>query len=460
MSVVWKLEYNGETRPLAQWGLDNAVLDFGNQVRDTLTLRVAGEGATAAPRFAFEGKVVLWRDNVRWFTGWIATQPKIEGASGARRDYVAAGPWYWLETIIYQQPHWVLVDPNAEALGYASLFVSKLVLFQSATGASSDAGEQAQDVVDYAIFKTTQYNNGEPLFARADFTDLVANAPWERGLDLNCAETLRRCVRWIRDAVAYWDYTPEIPVLHIERRASLTPAVIDLDNDGIVGECAAGPRYDLVPRGVLLRFQRTITNPETGNQWTEFVTQTAGTADGGPRCISATLSLAGSGDGAEPVPSNLATDYYNSLATLPWEGSIVLREADPTGLLAVGNVLNIEGGETEWETMAAVIQSVKIDIVGRTTQARFGPADQLGPQEFLDQVRFQRGEPAGGGAGGRFDGTPENPQPPSQNPPSPPGGPPGGPSGPPTRERKIKLCDEEGNEEEFVIRGYKSNLQG
>jgi hypothetical protein len=455
MSVVWKLEYNGEVRPLRQWGLVNAVIETGNQVTDTMTLTVAGEDPDEDPQFEFEKRIVLFSDNVRFFTGWVTQLPTSGDAAGDRQEYVVEGPWYWLDKIIYNQPHWVLVDPDRPDLGYSSVAVGKAVLFQSATGAKSNAGAQAQDVVDYAIFKATQYNDEVALFAREDFTDLVADAPWESSLDLSCAEALRRCTRWIRDAVAWWDYTAEIPVLHVDRRASLTPALIDLnDSPKIVEGFSVAPRPDLVPRGVILRFGRTRTVEDedsefNGSQWTEYVLRTAGVADGGPRCISATLTLSGSGAGAEPIPSGLAEAYFSSLSTKLWEGSITLKEAAPSGLLAVGNVLNLNGGKEDWETMAAVIQSVVIDIAGRTTEARFGPADQLGPQDFLDQVRFQRGGPAGPGSGTRFDGTPEGPDTPKPAPPSPPSpGTPPQPSG--QKGHFIEICEGGINKRIFI----------
>lgn len=446
MSVVWKIEYNGEVRPLRQWGVENPLLDSGNQVLGTLTLDVAGEAGSAEPQFEFEKRVVLFRDNVRWFTGWVTQLPYAGNAKAERQKYVISSPWWWLDTIIYSQPRHVLVDPDQPHLGYASIFTGKAVLFQSATGAKSNAGDQAKDIVDYAIALATHYNGGVPVFARADFTDLVADAPWESALDLSCSEALRRCTRWSRDAVAWWDYSAEVPVLHVDRQANLTPAVVDLDAaPTIVESFSVTPRHDLVPRGVILRFQRTRTiedeNSEANaSQWTEYVLRTAGVADGGPRCISATLQLAGTGAGAEPIPSGLAEDYFNSLSTLPWEGTITLKEVDPTGLLAVGNVLNIEGGKTAWETMAAVIQSVRIDIAARITEARFGPASQLGPQDFLDQVRFQRGGPAGPGSSSRFDGTPEQPQKPTPTPPSPPS--PGTPPSPSKyNSKEIEICE-------------------
>jgi hypothetical protein len=429
MSVVWKLEYNGEVRPLAQWGLENAKLDLVNQMLDTLTLTVARED-DSDPEFEFEQKVILWRDNVRWFHGWITQLPFAESASDAKQEYVAAGPWYWLEKIVFKQPFWAVLDPNQPALGGAQIAVSKLVMFQSGSGAHSDAGEQAEEVVDYAIFKATQYNGGVPLFSRGSFADVAAEAPWETSRDLPCSEVLRRCMRWTRDAVAYWDYSGEIPELNVKRRATLTETILNLDEALRIAEYSLTPRQDLQPRGVVLTFEQAVTEidgegNDTGRQWTKFTEQRyPANIDDGPRVIAATLSLEGSGDGAEPIPNALAQTYYESLATLTWEGSMRLLEFDPTGIAMIGDRLNLTNGRTAWGTMNALIQRVSIDLANHETVVEFGPADQLGPQEFLDQIRFQKGSSSNGAGGSRNDGTPQEPQLPRDNPPSPP------PSGP------------------------------
>jgi hypothetical protein len=457
MSVVWKLEYEGEVRPLAQWGLENAKLDFGNQVLGTLTLTVASED-DSDPEFEFEKKVILWRDNVRWFHGWITQLPYAERAAGIRQEYVASDPWYWLDKTIYEQPRWVLVDPDQPNLGYAQVLSSRLNIFQSASGASSTAGQQAAEAVDYAIFYANLYNGGVPLFSRGDFSTVAAQAPWETGRDLSCAEVLRRCLRWTRDAVTWWDHSGEIPVLQVQRRASLTAAELAIDDADRIAEYSLTPRPDLVPVGVVITYERTRmevdgSGAQTGSQWTQLVTQKYPLTTGkGPRVVTATLTLSGAGDGAEPVPSGLAQNYYESLATMPWEGSLRLLEADPTGVAMVGNRLNFTGGRTAWETMDAVIQRVSIDIAARETVVEYGPAEQLGPQEFLDQVRFQRGSSVGNSGGGRFDGVPDGPsQPPRDNPPSPPSGPPGTPGGPQPGGHFIEVC--QGGETKTIFVG-------
>jgi hypothetical protein len=460
-SVVWSLEYDGERRPLRQWGLENAVLTLGNQVQDTLRLVVAGETITEAPAFEFERKVVLFRDQVRWFTGWITSLPTSESAGGTRREYVASGPWYFLENIIFQQIVYRIVDPQSPLLGLIRSRGPRVILMQDDDGSRTTTGTMIGKVVAYALERLAVSFGSELPFAVESYAALAAEVPYETVQDLPCAEVIRRCLRWYRDAAVSWDYVPTIPVLKIKRRGEMVPAVIDLDERDRVASYNLTPRPDLVPRGVRFLFEYTSTNTTTGAQFNTVVEQSAGIADDGHRVPVMTLRLSGSGDATEPVPAGLAALYFSSVSTMHWEGSIDLRETDPTGLLAVGNVLNLQGGDPAWETMAALIQSVTIDIGGRSTQASFGPAEQLGPQDFFDLVRVQTGFGGSGGSGtgagsgpsDRFEGTPPDNSrpPPPKNPPSPP--PPGTP--PPQDSQRghfIEIC-EAGQKKEIFVRG-------
>lgn len=437
MSVVWKLEYDGQMRPLRAWGIERPVLTFGNQVADELTFDVAGITANDTPPFPYGATLVVWRDAVRWFTGTVRKLPFSGSARGERQSYTVVGPWSFLERIIYQQPRWVLADPSEPDVGFGNdaTPTSKLVLFQSTSGGKRNAGQQAQDVVDFAITK------GAPI-ARGSF-GITTDAPWERGFDLTCAEVVRRCLRWTRDAVAYWDYSAATPVLQIQRRADLAAITLDLDDANLVVEVSPGPCHELKPRGVLIRYLRTAI-AVNGNQYQYIDEQTAGAADGGLDCVTVTLELAGAGPGAEPRPVNLASDFFSSVSTLQWEGQVVVKEAECSGIARPGNVLNLDNGNSDWATMNALIQSVTEDLETGETTIAFGPAEQLGPQDFLDLVRFRRdpGGTAGNDPWARNDGTPDHPSPPRPNPPSPPtpGSPPGSDT-PSYNAKEIDICE-------------------
>ena len=435
--AIWSLEYGGERRPLAQWGIEQPILELGNQIVDTLKFRTAGEDGTSPPRFAYDVAVSLWRDAVCWFSGVVTQTPWANTAQADRQVYEVSGAWIYLEEIVYEQPRYVAVDPQVRTLGYTQTDSGQLVLFQSALGAKLTTGAQALDVVNYARTRGAQ-------ILGVSYVDLTTDAPFEKAVDISCAEALKRCCRWTRDAVAWFSYAAVPPVLNLRRRANLTAVTLDLAAADKIAATELTPRPDLVPSGVILRFAQVQTNAETGAQWTTYTVQPAGNAFGGRRCIKATLELAGTGESAEPVPVNLATDYYNSLATLQWQGTITLKEREGvSGILTMGMRLNLTGGRAAWETMNAVIQRVIYDIDARQTVAEFGPAEQLGASDFLDQLRTQKDGSAGEDVSGRMDGTPPKTVPATKPPPAPPapGTSLGGDNGGSMRGVFVDVCD-------------------
>lgn len=414
MSLVWYFEYDGLKRPLADWGITIADLTEVNQAAGEFNFATENEDPDAAPRFEFQKVITLWRDSERWFTGPIVGIEYSESELQQHR-YRAASPWWYLENIIYQQPSWVLKDLEEAALGYTDVETSRVVMGMASDGTSFDTGGQAAEIVDYAI------RRGAPI-ARSTFS-LATFIPWEKGEDLTCADALRRVLRWTRDAVAYWDYSAVVPVLHINKRADLIPSEVDVAAANLVSSIQLAPRYDLVPRGLIVNFRRILAD-RNGNQYVAYVRQGAGSLDQSIRCLSYTISLGGVGSQAEPVPAGLATNLYNSLSTLEWEGQVGLSEIECTGVARPGNTLNLLNGKAAWASMMATVQSVTHSIIGGQTTITVGPPAQLGVQDFLDLARFRRGSDVGNSGSERNNGKPGTPTGPTPDPGSPPPSPP------------------------------------
>lgn len=441
---TWHLEIGGVKRSLQALRISAAKLTLTSQVIDELTFTAPVDLVLAA-----DEAVVLWRDDVRRFSGLVTRRRFIGSAAGDRREYVVSGPWWYLENIVYQQPRWVLVDAFDPAKGYTQKPTGMLVLFQGSDGASIAAGVQAKAAIDYAIAK------GAPI-ARTETFDLDAAVPWEKGLDLSCAEIVRRCTRWTRDAVAWWDYSSATPVLHIGRRANLDVVALDLDDGNAVLELSPEPRHDLQPRGVRIIFFKIEVN-DAGQQWLNPIVQDAGEVDGGVRNLVSTMQLSGVGDRTEAIPATLAETFFDSIKDLQWQGTIVVNVDGASGTMGPGNILNLAGGDAEWEAMSALVQSVEEDLLTGETRIEFGPPDQLGPQDFLELINFRRGSDSAGTDGGAInDGSPPTPFPPV-----PPGGsPPAPPSGPPSPGAgggggavvKVTMCDG-GTPRDFYFQG-------
>lgn len=91
---------------------------------------------------------------------------------------------------------------------------------------------------------------------------------------------------------------------------------------------------------------------------------------------------------AESIPSGVAAAYLQTLQSgCDYEGSIPTIETDVGATRWHGSALNLTGGETAWETMAAPIHSVSWDLRSRKTMINFGPNPDFGVQEYIEFLR-------------------------------------------------------------------------
>jgi hypothetical protein len=94
---------------------------------------------------------------------------------------------------------------------------------------------------------------------------------------------------------------------------------------------------------------------------------------------------------AQPV--KLAEYLYNSLSPLGYEGSVQTTEQEATllaGTPRMGNTLNLLGSRAEYASMAALIQSVAVNIDTGQTTIRFGVAPGLSISRIIELLRASR----------------------------------------------------------------------
>lgn len=450
MSVLWYLEYDGLKRTLAEWGIEKPRLKFISQSADELSFDVT-EQLIAEPLFLYGKSVVLWRGGTRWFTGTIVQRPADGTAQSERQSYLALGPWWYLEQISFQQDRWFLSDLTDSSAGRFLSASTRVVLQQGSDGLKVTVGNQIGQIISYAIGRKAPLTLASlPVPPHG----LETFAPYDKAVDLNCAEALMRCLRWTRDVVTWFDYSSAVPVLHIDRRPNLASSSIDLNGGGLVTSLSRiTSREDLQPRGVLFKYI-SIKQDAKGNQWTYPTDDTAGLVDGGIGNVIITMELSGVGPSAEEPPVGLAAQFYSSLSTLQWQGTVTLNESNPSGAWRPGKVINLLGGRSPWATMNALIQVVEEDLTTGETSVEFGPASQLGPQDYLELIRFRRDFDAGNDPSSRFEGTPSKPQPP-KDPERPPPGP---PTGDPENEGQTGFLELEtcldGSPVTVVVSGY------
>lgn len=93
---------------------------------------------------------------------------------------------------------------------------------------------------------------------------------------------------------------------------------------------------------------------------------------------------------AEPTPVGLAESIYNALSVLQWQGELTLSEQECSGLVGLGQVLNLTGGHADWATMAAMVHQVTFDLENGRTSVALGPHAHLTVPDQVELLRVNR----------------------------------------------------------------------
>ncbi len=283
MSSMWTLaDANGVERTVAEWGLRDLTRERINQAADVVTFRADVRPSDADPLFAYGSTVRLFRNGMPWFYGRVVQVPGRASAKAEDQLYRLAGPWWYLENLVFQQA-WETTNGVVSTLLPTNK--SRLVLGQKNDGTKLATGAAILEVLAYATTRSA------PITVGAVTPDAIA--PYEEALDLSCAETIRKFLRWTPDAVAAFDYTTSpYPTLSILRRSDATALTLPAYGAPVSG-LDLTPRHDLQAPAVVLKFEQT--NDIDNDTFTSLTVQAApSTATGDePGALVMTLDLAG-----------------------------------------------------------------------------------------------------------------------------------------------------------------------
>jgi hypothetical protein len=296
MSSVWTLrDANGVEKTAAEWGLRGVTRERINQRPDMVTFCAAGTASDADPIFAYGSTVQIFRNGTGWFYGRVVRVPGRATAQAEEQVYWLAGPWWYLENLVYQQT-WLMTDGSDTTL--VATNKSLLILGQKDDGTKVATGVAIREVLCYATAR------GAPITVGTITPDAIA--PYAEGLDLSCAAVIRDLLRWTPDAAAAFDYTTVPPTLSILRRADAAGVTLPAYGAPVSG-LDLTPRYDLQVPSVVLKFEQS--NDIDGDTFTSLIVQPAPSTATGDElgAMVMTLDLAGA----------RATFHQQSVTTAP-----------------------------------------------------------------------------------------------------------------------------------------------
>ncbi|MDR1456443.1 MAG: hypothetical protein LBI34_00045 [Puniceicoccales bacterium] len=358
MTMEWTLTYDGVTQTFARWGIGDTRRHRINQGRDVLTFRhTAPEALTDGPIFAPLAPIQVYCDGSRWFHGVVTEVPSFGDGSDESKYYKVSGPWWYLETTIYQQPWAIAADPNDPNSPITSVYKSHIILGQSEEGEVLSIGNQLMDIFNYALICAVPICIGEINFPQT--------VPFDECKDLSCAEAIQRILRWIPDAIIWFDYGTTSPTLHIARRRDMPSLVYAVDSS--LNSISISPRYDLMLRGVAIKYERV--HSVSGRTWRTLETDRYPTniSELQPQILVLTVELAGTR--SQYVSQSIVADEVDPGNASWWQGHLpALATLDPSAITILSHGRDSalprelrSGGVADWMSVA-----VESDVVRAT----------------------------------------------------------------------------------------------
>jgi len=282
---TWTLTNEAETeRTFAEWGLAGLRRALHSQAADAVTFTAPGRAVEADSLFTHGETLVIKRGGTRWFEGRVTRVPVAGSPDAEDHAYHLAGPWWYLDELVFQQNWRQLSDFGDAGSALENVPRSRVILGLKEDGTRLDSGAQIAAAINYAIAA------GRPL--QLGTVDPDADVPWDEMQDATCAEVIRKMLRWTPDAVTWFDYATSPPTLHVRRRENLSAQSVALTGDGVEALRLA-PRADLQRSAVVLKFERTDTVDGADFARLYLDTYPAGADEDGIGVLTMTMELGG-----------------------------------------------------------------------------------------------------------------------------------------------------------------------
>jgi hypothetical protein len=354
--------HNGLNQTPAIWQIAGVKLTRKSLAPDELEWEDAPRTLAAAPRWAAGDTVELFSAGTRVFVGTVL-DPELTVQSGKRRwKFKAEGVWRRLERLVAQQA-WTVLDHDTDteiSANKARIYFGARYLTTWVDGSfqrvkrSVRTGLMLWELMDWAAVTAEVPMAVGSIFGETDEDGIkdtgIYTPTWEES-DITVAEAIRSILRWQPSAVAWIDYAPAIPELHIALEGTLyTQPVTTTDRNLLSVKCRS--RTDLQVPGVHILFERT---KEVDGEDYEYISRQTYPAAGDVTADGAlVMSVDWKGETDSP-PATLAEHIYGETSTLRHEGSVVFMSNPGTmdSRSWLGSRVTISEGQADWASMAA-----------------------------------------------------------------------------------------------------------
>lgn len=390
---------------LTVWGIAAGALTLRNWDMDELVLTLSsGTALLADTPWQFRDKLVVWRDGVRVFHGWVTEPARSADPASEAQQIRVSGPWWWLANTPMRDPLGYkdqVITPTTIETANGDVVVQMLTGITWVTPAGDVVWSSWTDQSIYHMQGQIRRALYAALWAGAPIAmgeiGLAGRAPVQSSRNATCAAWLQSAARYEPLGVQWWDYAGETPIFRCSPRSGATAYTLPFTAFEASAGVTLAPLYSQQAHAVRVRYwysdgtgaELYLDDKAGDNAWPE-----------GPGALVVSAELSTLDEAAQAWWEHIATRLYDALHPLAWAGAVQLTE-DGVALpwLRPGRALNIEGGRTEWATMAALVQEVTYTFGTEsedTVALTLGAPDHLGVQDWLELSQLATGSATAG----------------------------------------------------------------
>lgn len=353
---MWSLEYKGTKQNFNEWGLSDLTRTCVNQGRDSVSF-IHTHHISNDPLFEPESVISVYQKDVLWFSGVVTQCPKIAHVQEEKCSYTIAGPWWYLENLVFQQT-WQEMKGVDEL---TSVYKSRVILNQGKAGDLISIKDQITEVLEYAIKQGALLEIGT--------LDIETTAPFLEVKDLSCAEAIKQLLRWAPDTLCWFDYTQTKPRFHAVRQENV-PVIEPMDTQSY----KINPRYDLQVPAVILNYE--TLHQTDGKSWALTSVDKYPKTATGEEVKALVLTLEVQGGVSTCVEQTIKTQPIQ-LNSLAWWKSHIAEIADvPDSKVQINDISRtgdlteelVEGSIAPWMERQAIYETITAKISYETDQ--------------------------------------------------------------------------------------------
>lgn len=349
-STFWTLKYlrSGEEKTFAEWGIaQECSRELLSAAPDRFTFRIENLPVDSDPPLAIDESVWIKRNGQGFFLGRITRISRSATPRSETFNYEVSGPWWYLDVTPFLQQWQEADDPDNPNSALSPQNRSRVILFQDLDGSKLTTAEMISAVQTFGL----AHFGGQ--FAAGTISLPAVEPPFSELRDQTCGEVIKSILRWHPDAVTWFDYTVNPPLLNIASRGNCTPVSLAIADSPVAG-LTITPRNDLLCSGVILIYEV----PHSINEvtWTTRSIDQVGTL--GPRSVVATVELGGSSRTVQAQKVSIssidltARSFWESL--LPWlhqATGVTIENVRLNGVLVTGQAGDTADGTSGYSGM-------------------------------------------------------------------------------------------------------------